>query len=151
MQIISAIPWLGIIVVTVGLTCSAYYLSLLYWGNASMMWELARGTVVFSEVKRRYFMNFTEEYAYEPNIVYCYNVGPQEYQCDVISYTPVILGHGGKAHEFVRRYPRGRTVDVYYNPQNPCRAVIEPGISPLIWAPIAVGGMVTVFGIAAFF
>jgi len=89
---------------------------------------------------------------YTPIITYSYNVGGRDYQAK-----RVVIGqwsHAGNktwTEQKVEKYPPGRSVTIYYNPNSPARAVLEPGINSQIlnlWFGITVVGVFLVFVIS---
>jgi hypothetical protein len=89
--------------------------------DASKKWPKAAGTVIASalepspEHKRRY----------RAAVRYRYRVGGKEYQADRVFWG----GNEGRRRHMesvVAAYPAGADVPVYYDPQNPAEAVIDP-------------------------
>jgi len=84
-----------------------------------------------------------------PNIRFHYQVDDQSYTC-----TLELPGSVSPSQELTRRYlekyPQGKKVRVFYDPQHPERATLEPGIGS-DWMVFALGLMATVFSIGALF
>jgi hypothetical protein len=47
------------------------------------------------------------------------------------------------------RYPQGSPVTVYYDPSNPDRSVLEPGVRVSAYLPVAAGGLLFILGLVA--
>jgi hypothetical protein len=73
---------------------------------------------------------------YTADIKYAYTVQGVEYRSDVV----VIGGHSYGANATVKRYPLGKKVSVSYDPDNPGRAVLEPGV--FFYGAHEIGGMI---------
>lgn len=65
---------------------------------------------------------------YEPKITYSYSVNGAEYSSDKISFSRTRFVIQSDAQEVIEKYSTGTNVTVYYNPDNPSEAVLEPGI-----------------------
>lgn len=48
---------------------------------------------------------------------------------------------------YIKKYPAGATVDVYYNPDNPQEATLEPGVNS-DWMIFAIGILASILGLA---
>jgi len=93
-------------------------------GTTSSRWPTANGTIVSSIVKKT--VRPTQEgnkTAYSAQVVYKYPVNNRQYSCDRVS-----IGKSAYAEATVKKYPTGKAVTVYYNPDKPQEAVLEPGL-----------------------
>jgi hypothetical protein len=101
--------------------------------HASEKWPYVVGRVVSSGVGSHIhydssIRNHEGTRMYRASLAYTYTVDYQEYRS-----TKVWFGDGWSsssssgAEEVAARYPTGRLVNVYYNPENPKEAVLEPG------------------------
>ena len=98
-----------------------------YWYEAvaSQRWSTVSGRVVSSRLRGGYFpagpaLAHVEHVAVD----YQYVVQGTTYTADAVS-----LGFARESHErTLKRYPVGTRVLVYYDPQKPGRAVLEPGL-----------------------
>ena len=78
-----------------------------------------------------------------PKIVYQYQVGGQPYDSTKISFS----SPSGNADRIVARYPKGKAVRVYYNPDKPKQAVLVPGDAGLNFVPYIFAGVFILLGV----
>jgi len=64
---------------------------------------------------------------YSPNVQYKYAVAGKTYSSNRYRFGDVYAVEG-KAHQIVAEYPVGKQVPVYYNPDNPADALLQPGV-----------------------
>lgn len=118
--------------------------------RGSMDWPTSKGKILHSEVfkgqtssKSGSSRTFTE---YSPNLSYSYTVSGKRYEGRVFSFdsswgrasTP------GMAEDVVNKYPVGRKVKVFYDPNNPAVAVLQPVKST---GPVSTGGSIGTGGL----
>jgi hypothetical protein len=113
--------------------------------DASKKWPTAPGTVVSSALEQ----SPDHKRRYRAAMQYRYRVGGKDYQSNRIFWG----GNEGRQKHMtsvVASYPAGAQVPVYYDPQNPAEAVIDPaqnaGSRPLVLYAL---GMMTL-GLFAF-
>lgn len=89
--------------------------------QAAQAWRSAEGKILMSSVQRTHQGN-----SY-PVVVYQYEVNGNQYQSQTIQAGEQFLNAHivGQAQETVQRYPIGKTVTVYYNPDNPAESALE--------------------------
>jgi len=88
----------------------------------SLYWPVADGIIVESHEDTRLDKGTVHYYA---NIKYSFKVNGQEYIASGITFKDLNRPIG----EELSKYPVGRKVKVYYNPDDPVIAVLEPGAS----------------------
>ena len=127
--------WFGNLFVFAGLCLLVYGLAQTYTGWRSTGWSAASGYVVSSEVvgsgKGR-----------RPEIKYEYTVNGRGHTGDRILIGPDPMGGGmgiPSPGELIRRYPEGKAVRVFYDPDDPIRSVLEPGIGRIPVLLTAIG------------
>lgn len=84
--------------------------------------------------------------SYAPRVVYTYSFIGQQYTSD-----QVVIGSSWKYPTRARAeaklaYRSGQQVTVYYNPDNPAQAVLEPGATRGVWASLIIGIVFTIAG-----
>ncbi len=93
----------------------------------SQAWSATTGQVTQSYVRESQSYD-SEGYlttSYYPEVRYTYQVMGAAYSGDKISFGGSVGGSRKKAQEAIAQYPAGKTVPVYYDPNNPEDAVIE--------------------------
>ncbi len=85
-----------------------------------------------------------------PHILFSYTVGAHTYQC-VLELPGGTNPSPELATSYVRKYPIGAKVPVYYNPDQPDQATLEPGLSRGDWMIPVLGIAAMAFGIFALF
>ncbi|HOY09751.1 MAG TPA: DUF3592 domain-containing protein [Candidatus Omnitrophota bacterium] len=115
--------------------------------RASQSWPAAQGAVVSSEVTahRSRSRKGHHRTSYGADVRYEYSVNGVQYSSNKISFGEYRTHNRGPAQATVDRYPPQAEVVVYYNPDKPEEAVLEPGKTGGIVILFIVGGM---FGLA---
>lgn len=109
--------------------------------RASNAWPTAPGHIVSSGVREYEEWNRDKEEQwtyYAAQVTYAYTVNGVLYTGDRINFsTAVRWGDRGPADKIIARYLTGATAEVYYNPENPQEAVLEPGESMAVGLPLS--------------
>ncbi len=111
--------------------------------RASTAWPSVEGVIEQSSVSTTHRSGKDKKTMYAAEITYRYTVEALEYHCSTVAFG----GNGSSsssqaAYAVTKRYPVGQAVPVYYEPQKPENAVLEPGVT---WASYAVYGIGLVF------
>ncbi|WP_455203734.1 DUF3592 domain-containing protein [Kaarinaea lacus] len=85
-----------------------------------------------------------------PHIAYSYIVEGQSYHRRM-EFSADISPTQEFATSYVEKYPLGTEVQVYYHPDNPQRATLEPGLGKGDWLVVAIGLSTLLFGILFLF
>jgi len=104
-------------------------INLLWKGIRSKNWPKVKGTIRRSEVD--VFHTLDEEGAsqdFSADIYYEYAVEGQSYGGTTVKLNYGEIKGRGDSSRAIDKYPQGSTVDVYYDPEDPNRAALEPGI-----------------------
>lgn len=128
-----AAGFIGVLCLGAAIGAGVYTVNGLATGSATHEWPTVSGEVTESRTRggqRRRRHVFT----------YVYQVERTWYEARRIGYFHGIWGPSTTRGN-VAQYPVGRRVTVYYDPEDPARAVLEPGIW---WAGMAVSIGVTV-------
>jgi hypothetical protein len=84
-----------------------------------------------------------------PRIAYEYRVGGQIYRSNRVWAGEAVFGTSDEAHRVVERYRPRQAVTVYYDPDDPATAVLEPGGNWTRWLHmVVIGTMLTAMGFA---
>ena len=114
------------------------------WNNyknakASESWPSTNGFVISSKVKTDPGKSDDDEPRYTASITYQYTIDGIEYTGEQISFNAGTFLQKGKADSLVLRYPKGKKVKVYYDPEKLHDAVLERGRSSNTNLPIGIG------------
>ena len=135
---------IAVIFVAVGVFLVSWGRGMLETARASRSWPHVDGTVLESRVdsyvsttgsgskKRRTTM-------YQADVRVRYEVEGQVYETNRVSLQDVSSSSAGSVKKIVRRYPKGKRVKVYYDPQAPAVAVLQPGASWVTYVPLGFG------------
>jgi hypothetical protein len=139
----AAIAFTGIGLVIALFSYNAYQTSV-----ESKDWPNVGGVITRSEVEQQ--TSTTGEGANKkttvtsyPKIAYQYEIGGQIHESTKISFS----SSSGDANQIVSRYPKGKTVQVYYNPAKPKQAVLVPGSSGLNPVPYFFAAVFVLLGV----
>ncbi len=102
----------------------------LYFSVVSAHWPKATARVISSGV---YANRASVARSFSPAVEYEYEVGGATRRSSNIRYLMHTFYDVGSATEVQLPYPAGRVVSAAYDPQNPNRSVLEPGIPPGMW------------------
>ena len=110
----------------VGLVAAADYGRRLYLGRQSRQWVSTSGKVIRSGTVRLSHRSGGHTIA---NIVYEYTVQNVTYKGKAIGYREPLDSAGEDGERLHSRYPKGKPLRVWYDPNHPRRAVLQPGSS----------------------
>ena len=141
---------LGLVFLGAGIGVSVWGGRTLQNAKASSSWPKVQGQVVESDVERERSRSGTgrnrrTKTTYKANVFYDYSVNGTKYSSHKVSFGEYSSSSPGHARRIVNRYPKGKTVEVHYNPEKPQVAVLEPGVSWSSYMPLGIG---VVFAIA---
>ncbi|BBB33437.1 hypothetical protein TTHT_1994 [Thermotomaculum hydrothermale] len=113
-------------------------------------WPSVKGVVVESKVVS-HLDSESNQTMYAPAITYRYKVDGKEYTCSDYGALNISYSFASEAERIVNNYPEGKEVIVYYNPENPYKAVLVKNKSFLIYIPQVLGGIFTIIGAGLLF
>lgn len=85
-----------------------------------------------------------------PHIVFRYSVADSLYR-HAMEFSGDITPTQEFARSYVEKYPLGSKVQVYFQPDNPQKATLEPGLGRGDWLVLAIGLASLLFGIVLLF
>ena len=103
-------------------------------GMQSENWDKGTATITSSEIEKKESRSkdaqgFTRtSTSYSVRVQYAYTVEGSSYEGNTIGFG--IMSHNEKsdAQEELKSYPNGKTIDVYYDPENPSDSVLKKGV-----------------------
>ena len=128
--------WLGL---PFGLAPLAYGAWSIRREFAPAKWLKVTGTVKSSKVEEKATQLTHGVPVCVPAIEYEYGMNRQTYKSSRRRLHNYISGERADAEAVVSRYPAGTSVVVFVNPAKPEQSVLEYGVSPLSWIPLALG------------
>ncbi len=115
----------------------------LQMSSDSMQWQETTATITKCVVIAR--GGIRRQRTYNLQIDYTYSVNGQEF----VGHRVDGAGQVGRdVRDIARRYPEGSVHPVYYDPNDPAQAVLEPGVSGSNLAWFGMGGMLLLGGLA---
>lgn len=120
-------------------------------GWASSTWPSVEGFVTASSVGINHSSTSsrrtTTDTSYSADVEYTYAVAGEIYSGYRISFGEYSSADRAEAERFLRPYPKGQAVAVYYNPKSHRRAVLEPGLHGYPWLLLIPGVLFTALGV----
>ena len=129
--------FLGIFL-AVGLGLTITGISNIKSAKESETWPTVNGVIFKSKVKSSTSDGST---TYGADISYDYQVNGQAYKGDKVTFGDVSTSSSSRAEKIVDRYPVGKIIGVFYNPNKPETSVLEPGLSGGVWLLPGVGSV----------
>jgi len=117
-----------------------------YKGMKTSSWPSVDGTILSSSMEKtsrrvkRTNGSSGRKTSYHLNVAYAYEVNQQKYENDRFSYGTESYRKLSKAKEALARYPKGKRVPVFYDPDNPSHSVLTRGTGTS-WIAIVLGGL----------
>lgn len=128
----------------------------IFWGiptarNAveSKNWPTTDGRITISDVSKNYNSD-KSHIIYRAKVAYNYYVNGSLYTGSTVAFGDYDSSDPGHASGVVSRYPVGKNVAVYYNPNNPETSVLESGASWNGFVGLMVSIGFTAIGIVGF-
>ena len=122
-----------------GLATSLWGWIVILRGRKSLSWPSVAGTIETSALS-------SEADALLPAIKYRYAVAGQTFR-STVEFPSDITPTAEFARSYVDKYPVGAHVQVYYDPDRPERATLEPGQRRGDWMILALGIVTTIVGV----
>ncbi len=128
-------PWLVIPLMAVGLFLC---IKIFQWFSqevsgiyASKKWPTTSGVVVVSKMRtKKEVRKYQDVIHYTPEVEYKYRIDGIPYTCERVFFGQY-SDDRSFAEDMLKRYPAGKQVLVYYDPEDPENAVLEPGAGSL--------------------
>jgi hypothetical protein len=133
----------AIAAVAVGTYFTSSFTRDLYLALQSKQWPRTRGRVLVTDIDVGVSTRYQDNSAL---VAYEYEVHGVKYRSKRIDYAG--RGAGRSALKFFRQYSEGQVVDVLYDPAEPSRAILLPGITSGNIFRLLCALLITVFGVA---
>ncbi|NHR07830.1 DUF3592 domain-containing protein [Chromobacterium haemolyticum] len=141
---------IALLVIAIGLAISVYLWQQSAKAQQASAWPSVAGKIVSSEVDWRHARggDSSDRREFRAVVHYEYLVAGSVRHAERLRFpNPGYAGSDQQALEIVQRYPAGQAVQVFYNPQNPEEACLEPGKHWSAWLAQAVGALVALVGL----
>ena len=139
------------IVTTIGLVGGAAMLIggivTVFRASRSQRWPMTTGRVVSSKILQESStstgntMVTRSQYLYKPEVAFEYTVQGIKYLSNMVTFADFATNSSVRADRIVSKYPEGKQVQVFYDPDDPQMAVLEQSTGPFVWVFFA-GGLV---------
>ena len=139
----------GLIFMVVGAVFLVVGYYLVKKADSVKKWPSVKGVVVQSKVVS-HLDSESNQTMYSPSITYRYTVNGKEFTSSSYAFVSSSSSRPDFAEKVVSSYPSGKQVVVFYNPENPYKAVLTRNSTKLIYIPHVMGGIFLLLGIALF-
>lgn len=113
-------------------------------GSASESWPAVDGQIITSTITSSYRSGSSRE-KHIPVVEFEYSVEGKSFRGDRIRFATSIYSDYKSAEVVTKRYSVGRTVPVFYDPEDASNSVLEPGKSGSRWYLIGIGIVIAAF------
>lgn len=138
-------PW---IVVLVGVLSMYLGIENTLMARASAAWPSVEGAIIRATVARDSSADSSgASGTWRPIVVYAYVVDAMRHEGQRISYGDYATAERADAESVIDKYPKDTRVRVYYMPDDPRQAVLEPGASGIPWFFVALGLVFSITGV----
>ena len=138
----------SLIFVIIGWLLARYALKMTAKAQQSRLWPSTEGEIAHAatlyETSRS--LSGGVSATYKADIVYRYQVNGKDYSSSTITLLDVSSA-AGQAQSIVDRYPDKSKVQVFYNPDDPSDAVLEPGTTTGLVCLYVVSAMFSIGGL----
>ena len=126
-------------------------------GMQSENWDKGTATITSSEIEKTerrskdpQGFNQTST-SYSVRVKYSYTVEGSNYEGNTIGFGTMSHNEKSDAQEELKSYPKGKKIDVYYDPENPSDSVLKKGVFWPMYIVIAVSVIMLIGSIWASF
>ena len=135
----------GLLFLAIGVGAIVGGMYLVKVAGASKSWPSAPGVITESIVENASSRS-SDEVSYIAKISYRYTVNDVEHWSSGVSFADLQSSSPGFVQKTVDRYPVGKEVVVFYNPEEPDKAVLESGVPWAIWFVPSIGVLLSCAG-----
>jgi hypothetical protein len=146
----------GLVFLVAGIYMTVTGVSVIQKVGASEDWPTVTGRVTDSSVEVQRNETGTgrkkkRSTYYAPDVSYTYSVEGVPYSSNQIIYGATRYDDKSTAQAIAGQYPKGSDVTVYYDPESPDSAVLEPGIKSSSYTMLIMGIVFIVTGVITSF
>ena len=112
-------------------------------------WPTVNGIITASSVESRIEKsNKKSKIMYSANINFTYKVNGRDFTAhdSYLGSSSTSSSNQSDARNIVNKYPKGKTVQVFYDPKEPFIGILEPGVKTQHYLFLAIGAVLIVFG-----
>jgi len=126
-------------------------------GMQSENWDKGTATVTSSEIEKtesrsKDAQGFTRtSTSYSVRVQYAYTVEGSSYEGNTVGFGTMSHNERSDAQEELKSYPKGKTIDVYYDPEHPSDSVLKKGVFWPMYIVIAIMVIILIGSIWASF
>jgi len=123
------VRFIGLIFAFLGLWCLAMGISMGIEGIKAQKWPRAKGRIIMSKVEELRTKSNIRVARLCLHLEYLYMVGDRILEGHRLNSGWRCFASEDYIKEVLKKYPAGKKVEVYYNPQNPEISMLEPGLN----------------------
>lgn len=137
------------LLIVAGLVIACIGLKRVHYANQSSNWPKAEGVVLESELKKTTSTSRSQNHrpktSYHAVINYEFEVSGIQYTGNRVSYGDQGYKDPGDVASIVKRYPKGRKIQVSYRSEDPNECLLETGLQKQAWyMPLFGLGLLTI-------
>ena len=113
----------------------------IYKAHQSSSWSSTNGYVTESKIyKKRSSSSKKNKFKYTISLAYTYEANGKQFNAHQIFFGETkSTSSKARSHAVIEKYPTDSDITVYYDPQEPSQAVLEPGIQSVTYLPLGLG------------
>ena len=126
-------------------------------GMQSENWDKGTATITSSEIEKtesrsKDAQGFTRtSTSFSVRVTYAYTVEGSNYEGNTVGFGTMSHNERSDAQEELKSYPKGKTIEVYYDPENPSDSVIKKGVFWPMYIMISINIIILIGSIWASF
>ncbi len=147
-------PLVGLLVIMIGIGFTIWGAMVVMEARSAANWPTTEGTILISKFDRNFKTSSSGKgkWYYDVKIKYSYTVDGLEYESSRVDFKSANYHYKSEVipSTIARRYPVDKKVKVYYNPENPGKAVLETEITFMTYIGLLIGIFLIGLGVVLF-
>jgi hypothetical protein len=147
-------PLMGLLITVIGIGFAIWGTMVVMEARSAANWPTTEGTIVVSKFDRNFNTSSSGKgkWYYDVKIKYSYTVDSLEYESKRVDFKSANYHYKSEVipSAIARRYPVGKKVDVYYNPDDPEKAVLKTEITFMTYIGLLIGIFLIGLGVFLF-